>query len=195
MKDIVYCSYCGAENKATATFCHKCGKKLTNRKLENTDISKINATEIDKKSIIKVVMLIVGILIIGIILIRGVHSFYLNHRSEQALANIAQRIAERDFGSDEVQVYYSKNDNTYTIKTLPNSATRSNLREYLFSYSDNQDDMNDLTNDYQDFINDIDEYMGSKYKKYYTCLQNPWDHSRVYIKSTGTTITYDCLDN
>ncbi|KRK34623.1 hypothetical protein FC07_GL000373 [Loigolactobacillus bifermentans DSM 20003] len=108
---------------------------------------------------------------------------------------MAQTIADNDFGDDEVQVYYSKKSNLFTIKTLSDSGVRANLKEYFDSYEDNQDDMNDLTSNYKDFIRDVNDHMGSKYKKYYTELENPWNHSKVYIDSTGTKITYNYLDD
>jgi len=205
-KMMKYCPYCGTENEDSAQFCVKCGKPFE----DGSPVNEANGENTDKEnpndfnddisddggsiSIAKVVVIILGCILIIVGLFIGGHRFYMNHRSDQATANIAQTIANEDFGDDEVQVYYSKSDNTLTIKTESDSKIRKNLKEYVI-YGDNQDDMNDVISQYKDFINDMYDHMGTKYKKYYTCIENPWNNDKVYIDSRGTKVDFDGLDD
>lgn len=198
-----YCPACGAKNADAAKFCAKCGASFADAepvastvKATTTPESPAStATEKHKSSGNGWIGAIIGVIIVGIVLIVGGHSFYLNHRSAQATADIGQTIANKEFGDDEVRVYYSKSENTFTIKTLSGSAIRSSFTEYVED-GDNQSEIDDVTTEYQRFIDGVEGKMGSKYREaYYTYIENPWDSTKVFWDSRGTKIGYNWAED
>lgn len=196
-----YCPKCGAENKANAKFCVKCGMAFNVE--PSTQVNTSTPTEkdstIEKKDDEKGTLIwgLISLIVIAIIAVGGVkfgHSFYLNHRSEQKTADLAQDIADDDFGENEVQITYSKADNAFTVSSLSGSSMRDNLDDFTDDYGD-QDKLNDISSNYKQFIADLYSHMGSHYKSYYACIENPWDHSRVFMDSTGNKVSYDGLEN
>lgn len=196
-----YCPKCGNANEDAAQFCVKCGNAFdpayrSDNTTEVTDEShgsannRVESQAGDDISLTKVI----GIIIAGLIILIGLgfwgHNFYLNHRPEQRTADVAQTIADKDFGDDEVQIYYSKKSNTFTIKPL--AGTKSNIKEYVF-YGDNQSDIDTINSNYKAFIADLSDHMGSNTKNFETNLTNPWNSDRMFISSTGTKETYNIL--
>lgn len=194
-----YCPKCGTENEDTAKFCIKCGTAfeepvdaISSQKEVDSNFT-ASRTETQNTNNFSLVEL-VGIAIIAIFILLGLgfggHHLYLNHRSEQRTADIGQTIANKDFGKGEVQVYYSKKKNAFTVK--PISTTKASIKEYGYD-DDNQEEIDTINSNYKNFIKDINKHMGSNYKDYRSFLTNPWNSNRYFIASTGTKETYNIL--
>lgn len=74
---------------------------------------------------------------------------------------------------------------------MSGSAIRSSFNECVEN-GDNQSEIDDVTTECQNFIDDVEGKMGSKYKEaYYTYIEDPWDSTRVFWDSRGTKIGYN----
>lgn len=209
--DATYCKKCGAKNNSESKFCINCGEKLSNDsaniKADFTTIrSELTNTRINNEYLSKdqedtskafddKQMKTIGISIIAVVVIiclgfviYSSNQNKLNKRSGQDTADMAQKLAEEDFGSDEVGVWYSKSDNAFTIKVVDGSDTDDTIEDNV-DYSGSESDTEDFVDDYQTFIEDVKSKMGSNYSDDFTVkLVNPENSYRYLIDSTGTNI-------
>lgn len=106
-----------AENEENAKLCVKCGNAFetdSQKSAPNTETGiRETSFKMDTEEVQDTDSFGIG-KVIG--LGPGGHSFYLNHRSTQSTANMAQTIVGNDFGDDEVQVYYSKKSNSFNSR-------------------------------------------------------------------------------
>ena len=185
--------------ESNATFCPNCGKKVSTSKQiserEDSTPSEIrNSTvKLNSNKRKSYTPIIVGLIIAFIVVITFIKIQYNpNNRSAKDTADIVQTIAEKDFGKGQVQVYYSKGSNEFSIKPKKNSDVEKTLEENI-EYGDSQSDTEDIIDNFKDLIKDIHPKMGSKYKSYETLLLNPDNTDRYLMEATGKKVNTNYL--
>lgn len=214
----IYCKKCGAKNNSGSKFCINCGAKLTGHNQTdnlNTEKSSSGAKQtrqndnnvsneklnyVDVKDDTQRVQITVGVVLVILFIIAGIAIYHssqdnkMNNRSAQDTADMAQNIADDDFGSDEIGVWYSKSDNTFTIKVVEDSDTDSTIEDNI-DYDGSQSETSTFVDGYQTFIDDLEPKMGSDYKDDYEVeFTNPENGYRYLLNSTGTDIKNNYLD-